>query len=242
MKEIKFKNIVTLLLALTFMGGVAPKAVAQELSPEEAYRLASYIVAQESIEKVKSERREYDTLRWRHNLRLTFGSPSAIQTYFLDGVMSGSNEINAPSRISTTSDVLAQYRYYTTPTIMVTPISVEYNYYVKRWLTVGGRATFTSLYNEVRNIATDEKLYSNGSYALGLILNVRFEYMRREYVQLYSAVGLGLAARFEYNRGIMTPMYDFTYFGIVVGKGFYGFAEIGAGLSGCARAGIGFRF
>lgn len=242
MKEIKFKNIVTLLLALAFMGGVAPKAVAQELSPEEAYRLASYIVAQESMEKVKSERREYDTLRWRHNLRLTFGSPSAIQCAFLDGIMSGSNEINAPSRISTTSDVLAQYRYYTTPTIMVTPISVEYNYYVKRWLTVGGRATFTSLYNEVRNIATDEKLYSNGSYALGLILNVRFEYMRREYVQLYSAVGLGLAARFEYNRGIMTPMYDFTYFGIVVGKGFYGFAEIGAGLSGCARAGIGFRF
>lgn len=242
MKEIKFKNIVTLLFALAFMGGVAPKAVAQELSPEEAYRLASYIVAQESMEKVKSERREYDTLRWRHNLRLTFGSPSAIQCAFLDGIMSGSNEINAPSRISTTSDVLAQYRYYTTPTIMVTPISVEYNYYVKRWLTVGGRATFTSLYNEVRNIATDEKLYSNGSYALGLILNVRFEYMRREYVQLYSAVGLGLAARFEYNRGIMTPMYDFTYFGIVVGKGFYGFAEIGAGLSGCARAGIGFRF
>ena len=242
MKEIKFKNIVTLLLALAFMGGVAPKAVAQELSPEEAYRLASYIVAQESMEKVKSERREYDTLRWRHNLRLTFGSPSAIQCAFLDGIMSGSNEINAPSRISTTSDVLAQYRYYTTPTIMVTPISVEYNYYVKRWLTVGGRATFTSLYNEVRNIATDERLYSNGSYAVGLILNVRFEYMRREYVQLYSAVGLGLAARFEYNRGIMTPMYDFTYFGIVVGKGFYGFAEIGAGLSGCARAGIGFRF
>ena len=156
--------------------------------------------------------------------------------------MSESNEIIAPSRISTTSDVLAKYRYYTTPTIMVTPISVEYNYYVKKWLTVGGRATFTSLYNEVRNIATDEKLYSNGSYALGLILNVRFEYMRREYVQMYSAVGLGLAARFEYNRGIMTPMYDFTYFGIVVGKGFYGFAEIGAGLSGCARAGIGFRF
>lgn len=242
MREFRFKNIVTLLFALALMGGVAPKAVAQELSPEDAYRLASYIVAQESIEKVKSERREYDTLRWRHNLRLTFGSPSAIQTYFLDGIMSGSNEINTSSRIPTASDKLAQYRYYTTPTIMVTPISVEYNYYVKRWLTVGGRATFTSLYNEVRNIATDERLYANGSYAVGLILNVRFEYMRREYVQMYSAVGLGLAARFEYNRGIMTPMYDFTYFGILVGKNVYGFAEIGAGLSGCARAGIGFRF
>lgn len=240
MREIRFKNTVILLLALAFMGGAVSRAVAQELSPEEAYRLASYMVAQD--EDDDDERREYDTLRWRHNLRITFGTPSAIQTYFLDGIMSESDEIIAPSRISTTSDRLAQYRYYTTPTIMVTPISVEYNYYVKKWLTVGGRATFTSLYNEVRNIATDEKLYSNGSYALGLILNVRFEYMRREYVQLYSAVSLGLAARFEYNRGIMTPMYDFTYFGIVVGKGFYGFAEIGAGLSGCARAGIGFRF
>ena len=243
MREFRFKNIVTLLFALALMGGVAPKAEAQELSPEEAYRLASYIVAQEKEEKEeKNECREYDTLRWRHNLRLTFGSPSAIQCHFLDGIMSGSNEINTPSRRPTASDKLAQYRYYTTPTIMVTPISVEYNYYVKRWLTVGGRATFTSLYNEVRNIATDERLYANGSYAVGLILNVRFEYMRREYVQMYSAVGLGLAARFEYNRGIMTPMYDLTYFGILVGKSVYGFAEIGAGLSGCARAGIGFRF
>lgn len=240
MKEIRFKNTVMLLLALAFMGGAASKAVAQELSPEEAYRLASYMVAQD--EDDEDERREYDTLRWRHNLRITFGTPSAIQTYFLDGIMDNADAESRPHKIPTASDKLADYRYYTTPTIMVTPISVEYNYYVKKWLTVGGRATFTSLYNEVRNIATDEKLYSNGSYALGLILNVRFEYMRREYVQMYSAVGLGLAARFEYNRGIMTPMYDFTYFGIVVGKGFYGFAEIGAGLSGCARAGIGFRF
>ena len=58
-----------LLLALAFMGGAASKAMAQELSPEEAYRLASYMVAQN--EDDEDERREYDTLRWRHNLRIT---------------------------------------------------------------------------------------------------------------------------------------------------------------------------
>lgn len=231
-----YRNIIVLLLATLFAGGaIAPKAQAQELSPEEAYQRTSYIVVQEQ------EHREGDTLRWRHNIRLTLGSPSYIQNVFLDGIMDDSNEIR-PQEMPTASDKLAEYRYYTTPTYMVTPISLEYNHYVKKWLSIGGKATFTALYNEVRNIATEERLYANGSYGVGLILNLRFEYMRREYVQLYSAVGLGLAARFEYNRGILTPMYDFTYFGIAVGKGFYGFAEIGAGLSGCARAGIGFRF
>ena len=94
----------------------------------------------------------------------------------------------------------------------------------------------------MRHIQTDEKLYSDGSYSVGLILNLRFEYMRREYVQLYSAFGAGFAARFEYDRGILIPMYDATYFGIVVGKNLYGFAEVGAGLSGSIRAGLGFRF
>jgi hypothetical protein len=239
MREIKFKNIVTLLLSLAFVGGVASKANAQELSHEEAYRRASYITTYKYEE---DEYRKGDTIRWRHNIRLTFGSPSAIQSLFLDGIMDNLEEINRPQERPTASDKLAEYRYYTTPTYMITPISLEYNYYVKKWLSIGGRATFTALYNEVRNIATEEKLYSNGSYGVGLILNLRFEYLRREYVQLYSTVGLGLAARFQYNRGILIPMYDFTYFGISVGKGFYGFAEIGAGLSGCARAGFGFRF
>lgn len=226
------RNIIALLLATLFAG----VAQAQELSPEEAYARTSYIVVQEQ----NKNHREYDTLRWRNNIRLTIGSPSYIQCLFLDGITHDDSDIYKP--IPTASEKLAEYRYYTTPTYMITPISLEYNYYVKKWLSVGGKATFTALYNEVRNIATEEKLYSNGSYGVGIILNLRFEYMRREYVQLYSAVGLGLAARFEYNRGILTPMYDFTYFGIAVGKGFYGFAEVGAGLSGCVRAGIGFKF
>ncbi|MBQ2143417.1 MAG: hypothetical protein II204_09725, partial [Alistipes sp.] len=125
MKEIRFKNTVMLLLALTFMSGAASKAMAQELSPEEAYRRASYIVAQN--EDDDDERREYDTLRWRHNLRITFGTPSAIQTYFLDGIMDNADAESRPHKIPTASDKLADYRYYTTPTIMVTPISVEYN-------------------------------------------------------------------------------------------------------------------
>jgi hypothetical protein len=66
--------------------------------------------------------------------------------------------------------------------------------------------------------------------------------MRRKYVQLYSAVGAGVAARFDREVGVIIPMYDLTYFGIVVGKNLYGFAEVGAGVSGFARAGIGYRF
>lgn len=235
MKSKRYTRALALLIA-AFVCFAAHEAKAQELSTDQIYERATYIIVQQ-----ESERREYDTIRWRHNLRLMLGAPSYVQVAFLDSDF-GDIDVDGIYARPTASDKLAQYRYYTTPTYMVPPISFEYNHYVNKWFTVGGKAIFSALYREVRHIQTDEKLYSDGSYSVGLILNLRFEYMRREYVQLYSAFGAGFAARFEYDRGILIPMYDATYFGIVVGKNLYGFAEVGAGLSGSIRAGLGFRF
>ena len=235
-----YTKIITLLLTtLMVCGGYSYEAKAQEFNSDEAHSYATYVVVRQKRDKFQAG----DTIRWRHNLRLNIGVPSLMQTHFLDrGLTTNNSSQSSSQRLPTASEKLAKYRYYTTPTYMIPPIAFEYSYYVNKWLEVGGKATFTALYNEVRNIDTEERLYSNGSYGVSLILNVRFDYLRREHIQLYSAVGAGLAARFAYNRGILTPMYDFTCFGISVGKSFYGFAEIGGGLSGSVRAGIGYRF
>ena len=66
--------------------------------------------------------------------------------------------------------------------------------------------------------------------------------LRKPIINLYSAVGAGIAARFAYDDGVVTPMYDLTFFGLTLGRKVYFFAEVGAGISGSLRAGVGYRF
>lgn len=233
MKSIRYREVISLIVAVVVTALSTPSAKAQEFSTEEAYERTRYIVVREGV-----PRHEIDTLRWRHNLRISIAAPGIIQWNFLEG-----RSIEPMlSEFRTSSDILAKHRYYQTPTYWTPPISFEYSYYVNKWLSVGGKASFWALYSDVRNIATDERLYRDNSYVASAILNIRFDYLRREYVQLYSAIGAGLAARFKYNDGILTPMYDFTLFGISIGKDFYGFGEIGGGTSGALRLGFGWRF
>lgn len=182
-----------------------------------------------------------DTIRWHHNLRIGIGAPSLLQMRFLEGPDTRiSDEQRAYN--NTLSGKFAGYRYYETPTYYVPPITVEYSHYVNKWLSVGGKAAFSALYSRYKSVETNELLRTDGNYTVGLILNVRFDYLRRNVVQLYSSVGFGLAARFAYNYGIVSPMYDMTLFGIMVGRDFYGYFEFGGGISGLTRIGIGYRF
>ena len=232
MRTFKYRGVYALLIAVVLTALSSTTTKAQEYTTEEIYENSRYVVMREG-----TPRNKIDTLRWRHNIRLSVSTASAMHVYFLEG--NGMNERNG---INTASDMLAHYRYYDTPTYIVTPISLEYSYYAKKWLSVGCKTSFTALFSDVRNIATDERLYRNNSYVASAILTLRFDYLRREYVQMYSTVGMGLSARFKYDDGILSPMYDFTLVGISIGKSFYGFGEIGGGITGLFRCGFGYRF
>ena len=232
MRTIKYRRVYALLITVVLTALSATTAKAQEYTTEEIYENSRYIVMREA-----NPRHAIDTLRWRHNLRLSVSTASAMHIYFLEG-----NGMNERNRINTASDRLANLRYYNTATYIITPIAFEYSYYANKWLSVGCKTSFTALYSDVRNIATDERLYSNNSYVASAILTLRFDYLRREYVQMYSTVGMGLSARFKYDDGILSPMYDFTFVGISIGKSFYGFGEIGGGITGLFRCGFGYRF
>ena len=123
MKSKRYTRALALLIA-AFVCFAAHEAKAQELSTDQIYERATYIIVQQ-----ESERREYDTIRWRHNLRLMLGAPSYVQVAFLDSDF-GDIDVDGIYARPTASDKLAQYRYYTTPTYMVPPISFEYNHYV----------------------------------------------------------------------------------------------------------------
>ena len=213
---------------------------AAELKAQEQIAIVPDVTTSRAYERNVSHRHA-DTIRWRDNIRIGIGAPSLLQMRFLEGPDSRiSDEQRAYN--NTLSGKFADYRYYETPTYYVPPITIEYSHYVNRWFSLGGKMAFSALYSRYRHIATDELLRTDGSYTVGLIVNARFDYLRRKVVQLYSSIGFGLAARFAYNNGIVSPMYDMTLFGIMVGKDFYGYFEFGGGISGLARIGIGYRF
>lgn len=175
---------------------------------------------------------------WRHDIRVGVSSPGLLSTIFISSTLNEPNASYNPS----TSTALANERYYNTPTYYLPGATIEYGQRLKPWLMVGGKASFAMTWSSRRHVYTDEILYRDNCYAIGLLLNFRFDWLRRDVVRLYSSIGIGIASRIAFDNNLIVPMYDATYFGMSLGRSVYGFAEIGAGISGSLRAGIGVRF
>ena len=208
------------------------RAWAQEPVTDDVYTRAHDIVEEDYITEAPKP------IRWKHNIRIGLSTPGLLSERFLRGPEGSTNESLIPSA----SHDLASMRYYRTPTYYFSGLTAEYNQNIKPWLAIGGKATFAAMWSSVRHVATDELLYRDNNYSIGVIFNIRFEWLRRDIVQMYSGIGIGLAARIAFNDGILSPMFDATYVGISLGRSLYGFAEVGTGISGMIRAGMGYRF
>ena len=127
---------------------------------------------------------------------------------------------------------------YRTPRYFVGNYSLSYTYQERRWLQYGGMATFGASTCWRRDVATGENIENLSQYCLSIMPTVRFNWFYREVVQLYSSVSVGVVTDFDsaYLWG------DATLFGCSFGRKFFGFAEFGLGISGWARAGVGYRF
>ncbi|MBO4488677.1 MAG: hypothetical protein J5741_03340 [Bacteroidales bacterium] len=86
-----------------------------------------------------------------------------------------------------------------------------------------------------------------------LMPSVRFTYLNRPWVRLYSGADLGLGYFYsnsqanskdgdEGNSSNFFPAFNVTAFGVSVGKGFYGLFELNAGFESLIKVGIGARF
>lgn len=182
-----------------------------------------------------------------------------IRSYRLD--LSGSQELRLgtaynPLTPHSFAPSIAEWRNYpieTPKNTIVGPkrwytLNVDYGYWIKRWLYVGGAATWTGGFSRVSSVI-DHSLVGYFNYtALSLMPTVRFSWLNRGVVQLYSSVGLGATVAIyepEFNapnRAMATIAYDVTLFGISVGRKWLGYLEIGAGMRGTICAGFGYRF
>ena len=131
-------------------------------------------------------------------------------------------------------------------TKIYTPVfSLTYHYRLLKWLSFGGYISYANASTKKINILTEEKTTFHEHF-VAIAPSVRFTYLNRKYVTLYSGLGISMTWNFNQDEdGMKTWSYvsgQLTLVGVSVGKKWYGFAELGYGDKGIITAGFGYRF
>lgn len=134
---------------------------------------------------------------------------------------------------------------YKSPTYTAGAWTAAYGYNFKKWLYVGGAVSWYGEFSAVYSNVDNSKIRKDSYSLVSVMPTVRFTWLNRKWVRMYSAAGLGVSIETErhdmryrnaYVGGKLTPV------GIMVGRSLYGFAELSIGTQGLAIAGIGYRF
>ena len=172
---------------------------------------------------------EEDSFWWedrRHSIDISVGLPSLYST--IAGSHSWSFYIAPPGSGNSPSPKRNS--------LFCGHYSIDYSYNVLRWLAVGAELNYE---------------YWTGDYTTHdtyLAAKVKFTYINREHITLYSGVGVGVGTHVEKNsngsvQGIILPAAVLTPIGIHAGgRHVYGLAEVNVGSSSFFRLGIGGRF
>lgn len=112
------------------------------------------------------------------------------------------------------------------------------------WFAQGAEFVFGGYYNNVYDIFTNDYLYRKSGIDYMFLYTARFTYMSRPHVSLYGSVSAGLMLETSSNRlNWMTFMGQLCPIGISIGgERVRGFAELGIGGKGIARAGLTYAF
>lgn len=170
----------------------------------------------------------------KHDLRVGLGSLSFVQSLLLETWGDGCCDISMPNLRGQVINAST----YLSPEYYTGMFSLSYTYHTRRWFQYGGTLYFGAITRSRFDNETDKKVENLNSYAGGVMPTVRFVYLYREKVQLYSAVSLGVC----FNEDEVLPWGDLTLFGCSFGKKLFGFVELGAGFGGWGRVGIGYHF
>ena len=228
-----------MVLAVALMLSTA--TMAQERVDEKLVydRITGYMTTESEVEKLPVEpSKNIQDVRWEHDLSLWYGAPGLVSELLLGNQVFGDADYGPLAF----GQSLHELRTYTGPIYQLTTLGLSYSKSLQPWLALGAKATFGAAWQNVYDTYTDELLYNNNVYNIAALFDVRFNWLRRTNVEMYSSVALGLLAHAERANGGIAPMADVAFVGIKVGRGFYGFVEVGAGVGGSVRGGLGFRF
>lgn len=130
-------------------------------------------------------------------------------------------------------------------------ISLGYTYSFSRWLSLGGTISYTGEFQNTYDRISDRMTGGRTWSDISLTPMVRFTYLNRKYVRLYSQLGVGLQISIERGKtddGVRNKVLAHitghaTFFGVSVGNRVFGFGELlGVGSQGVFVIGIGYKF
>lgn len=130
--------------------------------------------------------------------------------------------------------------------------ALSYMYSPVKWLAVGLYAGYVCQWQTTHLRATQAVTSKTSERHLMLVPTVRFTYLNRPIVRLYSSIGVGVGFCRERTRNVEGYIeHDYherfcpaevTLLGVSVGRRLFGFAELSIGSMGVCAAGIGYRF
>ena len=216
---------------------------AQSISDELVYNcITGYMTSESNIDKEAMPSKNIQQIRWKHNIRIGYGAPSITSWMFTHDGFPGVVCCDLGPMQQTLRERIHNSRYHESAERYLHSLYAEYTTSINPWFSIGAKCTFAAKWFAEYNSQTNELFARHNAYDIGALLNMRFEWLRHESVQMYSTIGVGLAAHFERAEGRYLPMFDATFVGLSVGRSFYGFVELGGGISGSLRGGFGVRF
>ena len=227
-------------ILLALLAFAVCSAQAQEVVDDQLIynRVTGFMESGVNLETNEVTNKNIQEIRFKHNLRLEYGAPGFLSWFFLDEVSFGCGCDVGPDFIND----LNSLRVKQGPRYILSTVGLGYSQQLRPWLSLGAKTTFAGTWQNTYDTYTNEKLYHDRIFNIAALLDARFSYLRRDKVELYSTVSAGLMCHLERANGGLTPMFDVVLFGASFGRAFYGFVEVGAGIGGSARVGLGYRF
>ena len=230
-----YKYIVSLVTALAICSVVEAQDVVNEATIQD--RVTSVMEAEGSNPQVIATLpKNIQSIRYEHDIRITYGAIGLVSWLLLSPDFGYNYEpLECPAMID-------ELRTKSSPRYTISTFGLSYLKQYKPWLALGCKTTFACEWQKVYDTLTEKHLYNNSCYNTSVMLDARFSWLRREKVEMYSSFALGILAHIERANSGLVPMVDATLVGVSVGRSLYGFAEIGAGIGGSVRVGLGYRF
>ena len=137
-------------------------------------------------------------------------------------------------------------RYSSGDRIRTQAFSLGYTQELSQWLSLGVQAAYSGIYQSQRlEGMTTDRLYT---HRFALYPAVRFTYLNRPIIRLYSGAGLGVGMKWKhefFDRDVeysVFPTGQVTFFGLSVGHRLFANWEIGYGVKGYLTLGMGYRW
>ena len=235
------------LLLLTVCGCVAISTLsAQDVSSDQIYQsVSSYTVEKYKARSDNEYRYTYlnytePSLHYRHSLQVGTAVPGIIDYIVQDLYELSDDDASLPYNFSNS---LAKARYYRAAEYWWPCLSAEYQCNVLSWLSLGTKAIFGWRTQAVRSVTTNKVLYRDYMLTAQTIFDMRFSWLHRDHLSLYSSVGVGVTSYVENDEYLqLLPSIDLVYIGMSFGGRVYGFWEMGGLGGGSLRGGLGVRF